>query len=359
MVRAVVRAAATALAAAITADANSAVSAVVNPGIAEEVTLTAKNAGVAGNSIDIRHSAQAGEALPSGLTAAVVAMSAGATDPTIDTALASFGAIQFDIISHPWPTTAALTAIEAELENRDDALDGRQGSAITGMVGTQGVLAAVGNGRNSEFSTIIGFETFPGVAHERAAGIAATVAKEGSIDPGRPFQTLAVDGYAPAPKDRFSDTARNLLLSDGIATTKTGSDGIVRIERLVTTYQTNAAGAPSDSFHDLNTLLLVSYFRKAWTARIELRFPRHKLAADGGLPPAAGVAVLTPKGYLGEFGAFYADLVKAGLCEDAQSAVANSTAVISPGDPNRIDAVLAPNFINQFRVGATLVQFRL
>ena len=131
------------------------------------------------------------------------------------------------------------------------------------------------------------------------------------------------------------------------------------IERLITTSQTNAAGAESAAFLDVNLVLLLSYFRKAWTTRVGLRFPRHKLAADGGTPPSPGSSLVTPNTYKANAVAFYAELVTLGICEDEKGFAANSTFEINASDPNRLDVVLAPNFVNQLRVNATLLQFRL
>ena len=176
------------------------------------------------------------------------------------------------------------------------------------------------------------------------------------------FQTLQLPGnYTPEipGADRYTNAERELLLHDGISTVDYDENDVPRIERLITTYQTNAAGAASAAYLDVNLGFLISYFRKAWTARVSERFPRHKLAADGGTPPAPGSKIVTPNSYKAQAVAFYAELVEKGICEDEAGFAANSTFEISASDPNRMDVILAPDFINQLRVNATLIQFRL
>jgi len=203
---------------------------------------------------------------------------------------------------------------------------------------------------------------FSGIAYKRAAAVAGLVALHGTADPAQPFQTLQLPGnYTPEVplKDRYTSTERALLLHDGISTINYDENDVPRIERLITTYQTNAAGAASSVYLDVNLGLLISYFRKAWTARVAERFPRHKLARDGGTPPAPGSKIVTPNSYKAEAVAFYAELVDKGICEDEAGFAANSTFQINASDPNRMDVVLAPDFMNQLRVNATLLQFRL
>lgn len=348
------------LAAAITANPESCMTAAVNPGLLTQVLLTAKNGGEVGNTIDVRVAHLAGETVPTGLTVTIATVSAGSGNPALTSVLAAIAGVQYDVIAHPFLDSSNLGLLETDLAGRAYAIQAIPGHAFTGAVGSQGVLAAIGNARNSENSTIVGFEAYPGVPCERAAQIAGLVAFYGGIDPARPFQTLSLTGFAPLVEDRFTIEERNLLLSDGIATTTTDRAGTVRIERLITTYQNNAAGAPSVAYLDVNTRLLLSFYRKSLAARIALRFPRHKLADDDlKNAPAPGSAIVTPKVFKAECVSHYRELLELGIVEDEDGFISNSTVERSPTDVNRIDAALAPNFVNQLMVGAVLVQFRL
>ena len=349
---------ATNTAAAINATHGACVTAVVNPGDDTQVLLTARNKGSVGNTIDLRAAHLAGESVPTGLTVGFTAMNGGTGNNTagLTSAFGAVDGVQYDVIVHPYVDTSSLIEVENELEARADAMSAIPGVAFVGHAGSQGVLAAIGDARNSPYSSIIGFETFPGVPVERAAAVAAVVAKFGANDPARPFQTLPIEGYAPAQAERFSDAARNLLLHDGISTVKVGAGDQVQICRLITTYQETAGGAPSDAYLDVNTLLTLSYVRKSFVATMNGLFPRAKLAEDGGPTPGAGSALVSPSIYKAHAVAWYEGLVALELVENLDGFKANST--FATNGPDRIDAVLAVYLISPLRMAAVLNQFR-
>lgn len=351
---------AAALVSAINANPESCMTAAANPGLLTQVLLTAKNGGEVGNTIDVRVAHLAGETVPTGLTVTIATVAAGTANPALTSVLAAIAGVQYDIIAHPFLDSTNLGLLETDLAGRAYAIAAIPGHAFTGAVGSQGVLAAIGNARNSENSTIVGFEPYPGVPCERAAQVAGLCAFYGGIDPARPYQTLALTGFAPLVEDRFTIEERNLLLKDGIATTVTDRAGTVRIERLITTYQTNGAGAPSVAYLDVQTKLCLSFYRKSLVAWIALRFPRHKLADDDlKNPPAPGSAIVTPKIFKAEIAAHYRGLLELGIVEKEDEFLANTTVERAPSDVNRLDCVVAPNFVNGLMVGAVLVQFRL
>jgi phage tail sheath gpL-like len=111
---------ATAVAAAITALPNLPVTAAVNGGVPSKVDITAKNAGLTGNDIDIRlnyRGTASGEATPAGITPTIVAMANGATNPTLGTALANLQDLPFEFIACAYTDAASLTALTAFLND--------------------------------------------------------------------------------------------------------------------------------------------------------------------------------------------------------------------------------------------------
>lgn len=351
---------AAAVVSAITAVHGMPVTAAVNGGMLNQVILTARNKGEVGNTIDVRTSHLESESDPAGLGIAIVGMAGGTgnNDPAYTTVFAAVSGVQYDVIVHPYVDGTSLTLMEVEMTQRADALNAIPGVAITGHVGTQGVLATLGDGRNSEFSSIVGFETFPGTPCERATAIAGLVARYGANDPARPFQTLNVPGFAPSKSEQFSSTQRNLLLFDGIATVVVGAGSQVKIGRLITTYQEAAGGAPSTAFLDLNTLLTLSFVRKSFVARFSIRFPRSKLADDGGGTPAGGSALVTPSVAKAEAVAWYAELLELEIVQNMDGFKENSIFQVSGTDPTRLDTVLAIYLVSPLRVVAALNQFR-
>ena len=122
---------------------------------------------------------------------------------------------------------------------------------------------------------------------------AGRVAQSAEIDPARPFQTLVLNGALPAAiEDQRTFAEQNGLLTDGIATHTVDSGGVVRIQRLITTYQT-ASGVPDEAYLDANTPLTLSFLRTDFANRMATKFPRFKLG-DDGTRFAPGQPIITP-----------------------------------------------------------------
>ncbi len=347
---------ATAIAAAVNAHADLPYTAGSALGVA---TLTARHAGVAANSIDVRVNYYSDDETPAGLTVAIAAGVTGTTDPQLSAAIAELGDEPFDIFVLPYTGAANLTALETELASRWGPQRMLDGLALAAARGTQGSLASFGDGRNSAYVSCLGYNAAPQSPWEWAAAFAAVVAQYGYIDPARPFQTLALGGMLPpAETDRFTRSERELLLRDGISTFTVDAGGVVALERVITFYQEDAAGNADTAFLDLNTLLTLSYMRWSLRLRFAQKFPRHKLASDG-MPVAAGAAIITPKVAKAEIVAWARDLETAGLLEDVETFKTNLVVERDASDPNRLNALIPPDLVNQFIVFAASIQFRL
>jgi phage tail sheath gpL-like len=325
------------------------------------VTLHAKNAGPQGNDIDVRLNYQDGEALPTGVAVAKVAMASGATAPTLTSLITAMGDRWFHVLTHPYTDATSLSALEAELASRAGPMRSIDGLAITSAAGAHATLTTLSEGRNSQFNVIL---TDPSDAPltppcELAAMAAAVVAYYGAIDPARPFQTLTLDGAkAPAEGDWFTNSERNLLLKSGAATTKVGPGGVVQIERLVTTYRYNAAGSPDTAYRDANTVLTLQFLRYDFRSIWPREYPRHKLANDG-VRVAAGQAVLTPKLAKARAVAWFQAMEEMGLVEGIDQFKRDLVVVRNSSDVNRLDFLLPPDLMNQLVVTAAQAQFRL
>lgn len=347
---------ATAVAAAINAKPDLPVSASANLGV---VTLTARHKGEAGNSLDVRLNYYQGEETPAGLACAIVAMASGTGNPDIATAIAALGGDQYYSIVSPWSDASNVGKLESELATRWGPMAQKTGHAFHGLSGSHATLTTYGSARNSPHSTFIGAYKSPTPPYIWAAVHGAVCEYYGAIDPARPFQTLELPGVLPpAVKERFTREERDLLLKDGISTFLVGPDGKVYIERVITTYQTNAFGVEDISYLDLETKWTVDYVRYAVRARIALRFPRYKLA-DDGTQFAPGQAIVTPRIIRAELLGLFRELEEVGLVENFDQFKADLLVVRSNSDPNRVNAVIPPDVVNQFRVFAAAVQFRL
>lgn len=323
------------------------------------VTLTHRHKGAFGSDADVRVNYQADEKLPAGIQVAIAAGVAGAGNPDVAAALAAISEEVFYTVVCAYGDATNVAKLEAELNTRWGGMDMRTGHLFVGKAGTHSDLTTYGSARNSVHTAVLGVKKPPQGAYNWNARMAAVVEFNGAIDPARPFQTLVVPGLmAPARSDRFTRQERELLLRDGISTFTVDQGGNVLIERVVTTYQVDAYGIDDVSYLDLETKWTADYIRFSVRAIIARRFPRHKLA-DDGTNFAAGQPIATPNLIKGELLALGRDLELAGILEDFEQFKKDLIALRSISDVNRVNSILVPNLVNQFRVFAASVDFIL
>ncbi|MBO3274130.1 phage tail sheath C-terminal domain-containing protein [Pseudomonas schmalbachii] len=346
---------ATKIAAAITSNANLPVTAAA---AAEVVTLTAKNTGEAGNGLDVRANYFDGQALPAGLTVATTAFTGGTGNPDIANALAAIGQEWFQVWAVGYTDEANLSELENELASRfawDREIEAHAFGAVRGTVGE---LASIGALHNSPHLGLPHASYEPMPNWEKAAETMAIAAKYAAIDPARPLQNI---NYAwclpPQTGDKLTDAERNSLLFDGIATTKVVVADMVA-ERLITTYQQNAAGAEDFSYLDVETLFTVMYIRHDWADLVRRKYPRSKLA-DDGTRYGPGQQVVTPKTMAAEALNRFREWELLGLVENADQFKQDLISERNLSDPNRLDMLLPPDLVNALRVVAVKIQFRL
>jgi len=346
---------AAAIGAAINAKTSLPVTATVETNV---VTLVCRHKGTAGNDVDVRHSYYQGEALPAGIALAIVALATGAGDPDYETVWPAIadGDYRTIILAHNSP--AVLASVEDELRDRMGPLRMLESFCWTAKRGDLAALAAFGPTRNSEFVSNIGTGVSPTPPWEWAGNYGAIGGYYTAIDPARPLQTLRLDAVLPpAENARFGRNDREALLAVGIATFVVDPGGNVTIERSVTSYQKDAYGQASTAFLDAETLLTLSYIRVSIRARFLSKFPRHKLANDG-TRFASGQAIVTPSVLAAELLGLMRELEEAGLVENLDQFKADLIVERDASDPNRVNALVPPDLVNQLRVTASQVQFR-
>lgn len=350
--------------AAITADTSSPVTAANSAGT---VTFTAKNAGTKGNEIDLRVNYNDGEVLPTGVSATITAMggvTSGSGDPDVSDAIALLGDKWYNIVLGQFSDATNLALIESELSDRFGPLRMIDGVYISGRRGTLSELSTFGDARNSPHVSIIHAGGVSGVGTptwslELAAMYAGRIAQEGQADPARPFQTLELVGaLPPAITEEFDSAENNSLLFDGISTWTVDSGGKIRIARAITQYQTNASGSDDIAYLDVNTMLTLMYLRYDFRTKIQNKYPRAKLA-DDGVQISPTQQVITPKVGKAEAIAIFRGWEFLGLVENIDQFKEDLQCYRSTTDPNRLEWVLPPDLINQFRIGAATIQFLL
>lgn len=350
---------ATAISEAINAVPDLPVTAEVGGEGAATVTIVAKHAGEVGNEIDIRINHYDGERTPNGLTIDIGAMEGGTGNPDMADAVAIVGDQQFTQWVWPYNDGANIAIVTNELAQRWGPLYPFDGIAYTYHRGTFAETAAFADSLNSPHLTVMPRHGLPRPGYEGIARKAGVIAGAAEIDPARPVQTLALSWeLAPNVNDRFQLTERNQLLSDGASTWYVDAGGEVRIEREVTTYKVNAFGAPDISYMDIETIYTLSYLRYDWNAYIQRKYPRHKLANDG-TRYGVGQKIVTPKTMKGEAVARFRVWEDIGLVEGADQFKRDLVVVRNAANPNRLDTLLPPDLVNQLRIVATLLEFRL
>jgi len=364
---------ATALAAEINAHPLIAMSAAAAAGV---VTLTARHTGELGSGIDVAlnlRGVNGGEWTPAGLTVAVADGTAGTGSPDPDDIAAAFATLadaEYDFIGVPWSDVGTLDACQDATNDAtgrwawDKQLYGHVFSARSGWRDDSAAeqvadLVGYGSARNDPHLSLLGYPASPSPPWRFAAALTAEAAVGIREDPARPLQTLPLLGVVFAARgSRFTVGDRQSLLYHGIATCTVGLDGVVRIERSITTYQKNAFGQSDPSWLDVQTPATLQYLVRTLRNAILTKFPRHKLANDG-TRFGAGQAIVTPNILKAELVAQYSGLEDLGMVENMDAFKAFLIVERDPVDPNRVNVLLPPDLVNQLRIFAALVQFRL
>lgn len=359
---------ATAVAAAVNARTDFPVTAAVDGVDTAKVNLTARNKGESGNGIDVRTNYYSGESLPAGMTvtfsgggtatgtptppdevaaamAAVTAyygnidparplqtlplkgvlpaqenkgmrLSGGTGNPDISGVWAAVGDEHYNVLAFPYTDGANMTSLKTELADRWGPMRMIEGLACVASFGTHSALGTLGDGHNSPHVCIAGC--------------------------GGPF----------------TRQERNLLLFDGISTLYADADGTVRIERAITTYKENALGAEDMAYLDVETVLTLGYLRYDLRNYLLRKYPRHKLASDG-TRYGPGQAIVTPKVIRAECVAWARMMEEKGLVEGLDQFKEDLLVERNQSDPCRLDIYLPPDLVNQLRVTAVQVGFRL
>lgn len=329
------------------------------------ITLTAKNKGAHGNTLDLQLNylgSAGGETTPDSLVLTFTPMAGGAGAPELDDALANLQDRTFDFIINPYTDTASLNKIKEFLSDstgRWSYAEQLYGHSFAAQSGTYGQLTAAGELRNDQHASLLGVNGSPTPSYIWSAAYVGAIAQSLRNDPGRPLQTLAISGVlAPPLASRFTLTERNNLLHSGISTVTVTDDGTVQVENIITTYQKNKYGAEDDSYLQIETLFLLMFVTRFLRTQVTSKFARMKLAANG-TRFAPGSAIITPNVIRAELIAQYQTLEFNGYVQDAKGFAKGLIVEKSASNPNRVDVLWTGVLINQLRIFAVLNQFRL
>jgi len=340
--------------AAVNADPNALVSASAAAGV---VTLTARNKGVAAGRLPVIINRYVGEDVPAGITVAIGARTEGTVDPDLTSALAGLGPKHYPTMVSPYTGGANLAAMRAAVDERwgpTVQLDSAVFAALR-LADAQAMSAAAAA---QNYPYLIMLDARNSWSADYAIAVPAAMLWAVEPDVGRPIQDLPLPTLlSVAEPDALSWNERNTLISAGISSTKVDAGGVVRVERLTTTYRLNGYGTRDDSYFDAETVALLQNERYSLRARFAAKYPRHKLGQDGSI----GANVMTPTLAKSELISLYLAWMDLGWVEGGtaleqfkRDVVAN----ISLSDPSRLDVLLKPDEISPFRVLAATIQFQ-
>jgi len=366
---------ATQLAAAINADPKLPVVAVAAAAPAATVTLTAKTRGDNGDDITVQlnfYGKIGGQELPPGCQIDLPAtgrLSGGGGVPDCTVAISNLGEHAYEYVALPYTDSNTLFDWEQEFGFEDIGRWGwmRQlyGVIFCAKRGEYTDLMLWGDpitGATPNFGplTVMGVEeTAASPTYEWCAAYCAKAARALTNDPARPLQTLKLNKILPCQReDSFILPELNNLSGVGIATQKIGSDGQPMVMRDTTTYQLNLYGQSDDAYELVTTMSTLARIIRNQRQVITSKFPRHKLANDG-TRFGVGQKIVTPKIVKAELVSQYRIDEFNGLVEDVASFKDHLIVERDPNNPNRLNVLWPPDLVNQLRVYAVLVQFRL
>lgn len=288
-------------------------------------------------------------------------LSGGVGDVGPSDALAAIGDMEFDIFVSGSSTLGVLDAFKAELDDR--WLPNRQlyGHLITARRDVHTGLMSLGDVRNDAHASVMGYPNTMQPPWEWASAVAGVVSVHWVAPPelSRPLQTLEIKGvYASWSDDAlFTVVDRQQLLSNGISTFTVDNDGTCRIERLRTLRKFSDAGELDPSWADAITMFQTQYFVRFMRRAITAAFPRAALSTEELADVVNGFA--SPEQVRQVIIAAYYDLQEVGLVENADLFTDGLVVERHATDRTRVDAYMKPDFINQLRIVAALVETHL
>ena len=334
---------ATAIAAAINVNLDLPVTAAAATNV---VTLTAKNAGLAGNQISVLQNIGSGDPAgsPAGITAVIVAMTGGVSDPSIAAALTNFTGTWYTWVICPYNADASLNLLEATGEARIDPGVKKPFVGVVGYNGTRANYLTWLGDRNSPWTTSVPVDSSPTHPAEIAAAAVGICAVSAQANPARPFKTLALRGVVAGNVPSWTYAQADAVEAAGGSWTETDAGGVVRIKDLLTTYVTNPAGAVDDSWR--YTVTITNIQAKIYSLDqlfLSSPFDRAVVVDDSAVSSAS--FVVSPK----RVKAFVIGLVDSlwipqAWSKERDAIVAGIQAEINATNPGRID-VLVPDVI--------------
>jgi len=320
------------------------------------VTLTARWAGEAGNQIDLDSNRLDSDEVPAGITLTVTAMSSGASNPAIDTALGNIGDTWFTEIACPYLDTTSIGALESWGDDRDDPSINRMISGFLGYTDTSSNFITALGSRNSKWSTYVPVHGSPTPAYEIAASAAGVFAAKQLANPGRPCKGEILPGVVADSGNDLLHSTRDTIVRTGGSWTRNLADGRVSVGDLVTTRTETDQGAATDDYRWTVTIGALQFMRNATEVTFEGSPFDQAVVIGNDNPPGPTYAVrpnTVKQVAVGLVDAWTA----LGLIADRDATVAGITAEINSNNAGRIDLLLPVVISDGLRIVAVKLEF--
>lgn len=358
---------ATQVAAAVVAAVNAAGIGVTASNASGVVTFTNRHQGLLGNGLELRVKTDEPNVFTT-TNAVATAFASGTGTPTLTTALAGLGDQEYDWIASPFSDTTSLNAIRDFLSDSGTGRWGPMkqlyGHYITAVTGANlAAIVALGNARNDRHVTMLGTLAAPDPVWMWAAALGGLAALHLTDAPevSRPLQTLEMVGIKPPVlrSNWWSIVDRQALYVDGIAAARVTNDGLVLIDRAVTTEQVNLSGVPDTTFRDMETLGQLMFIARFFRTELSNRHARQALADDN---PGGIAEITTPADIKNSCRHIYRSLVDLGVTEKPDLFNEFLVAERDLNNATRVNLYLPVDVVNQLRVLAanitTFLQYR-
>jgi phage tail sheath gpL-like len=363
---------ATAIAAAITADAMALFTAVAAAGV---VTLTAKNKGAVANDYQVVSVYADTDVSPSGTFVTPTQTTAGAGNPSVSAAIAAFAGMDITHVINPYNDDSNYLLLLADAQDRwaplpgATSLGGGQKDYVVfqAVRGTPSQLIAHMSDHNSEYFTTVAVEpsiTQGGVlyagarsaSYQFAAAYAGLSSQLVAVVANNPHQNRALSCLIGAPLvARFGFNDLNNVAREGMSIFNYNGSGQVNLLSGYTERTTTDSGAPTDAERRVETQFAKSYMRWSVISMLEQRAPYMRLADDGtaGLPQN----VVTPSIVKGWLIALAKQWVGLGVVEDLKGFIDSIVVERSTEDCNTIKFQISPDIVNVLAVKAGKISY--
>lgn len=319
------------------------------------VTVTARWEGEAGNQIDLDDSRRDTDAVPAGLALTVNAMSSGATNPVLTTALGNLGDTWYTELVVPYLDATSIAAVEAAGVTRADAMVNRPFAGIYGYTDTVANLLTALDSRNSEWTSIVPVHGSPTPAYEIAAAAAGVLAAVQQNNPNRPVKNRVLPGVSAGDSNDQTYDTRDSVVKAGGSHTYNLPDGQVVIGDMVTTRTQTDAGAATSDFRFTIHIGRDQFMRNAAEQTFKAPPFDQGIVIGDSNPPGPTYAI-RPNAVKAVAIGLVDDWASRGLIADRDATVAGITAEINASNSGRIDLLIPAVVAEGLRIIATKIE---